>query len=228
MTQIKTYFQNSKAKLGLLNPDGLSLSGGRGAGSRKRKADDSDTSSNNVGSLTGTTELKSGSVLPTDVDVASQKVNAAMVGLPSMAGTMSMGTNPVAVDNMAFFNQRMEDPMTVQKFIRQMCNNGFAQNPQGPYPFLHQHGLPLFPSPGLQRTAHPNLQQQLAASLSQKSSQSIGLQQPVQSAGVQHNSQANLHQQAAHQLQTAQVWKSSICTFLSWNSVCFEEYFRIS
>lgn len=89
-----------------------------------------------------------------------------------------------------------------------MCNNGFAQNPQGPYPFLHQHGLPLFPSPGLQRTAHPNLQQQLAASLSQKSSQSIGLQQPVQSAGVQHNSQANLHQQAAHQLQTAQVARS--------------------
>lgn len=221
LTQIKTYFQNSKAKLGLLNPEGLNISGGRGAGSRKRKADDSDTSSNNVGSLTIGNELKSGSVLPTDVDVASQKVNSAMAALPSLAATMSMGTSPVGIDNLAYslFGPRMEDPMTVQKFIRQMCNaNGFAQNPQGLYPFLHQHGLPLFPNPGLQRAPHSNLQQQLAASLSQKSSQSIGLQQPLQCAGVvQHNSQPNLHQQAAHQLQTAQVCTSWICKVLICN-----------
>ena len=208
LTQIKTYFQNSKAKLGLLNPEGLNISGGRGAGSRKRKADDSDTSSNNVGSLATANDFKSGSVLPSDVDVASQKVSPAMAALPSMTATMSVGTSPVGSENLAYslFGQRMDDPMTVQKFIRQMCSNanGFAQNPQALYPFLHQH--PMFSNPGLQRTPHSNLQQQLAASLSQKSSQSIGLQQPLQSAGVvQQSSQPNLHQQAAHQLQTAQV-----------------------
>jgi nuclear receptor co-repressor 1 len=210
LTQIKTYFQNSKAKLGLLNPEGLNISVGRGAGSRKRKADDSDTSSNNVGSMTTTNELKSSSILPTDVDVVSQKVNSAMAALPGMPAAMSVGIGPVGVDNLPYslFNARMEDQMTVQKFIRQMCNaNGFAQNSQGLYPFL-QHGLPLFPNPGLQRTPHSNLQQQLAASLSQKSSQSVGLQQPLQSSGVQHNSQPNLHPQAAHQLQTAQVARS--------------------
>lgn len=211
LTQIKTYFQNSKAKLGLLNPEGLNISVGRGAGSRKRKADDSDTSSNNIGSLTTANEFKSGSALLSDVDVASQKVSPAMAALPSMNATMSMGTSPVGADNLAYslFGQRMDDPMAVQKFIRQMCNaNGFAQNPQALYPFLHQHGLPMFSNPGLQRTPHSNLQQQLAASLSQKSSQSIGLQQPLQSAGVQQSSQPNLHQQAAHQLQTAQVCTS--------------------
>jgi hypothetical protein len=109
----------------------------------------------------------------------------------------------------------MDDPMTVQKFIRQMCNgNGFAQNPQALYPFLHQHGPPMFSNPGLQRAPHSNLQQQLAASLSQKSSPSIGLQQPLQSAGVQQSSQPNLHQQAAHQLQTAQVCSSQRFVFL--------------
>jgi hypothetical protein len=216
LTQIKTYFQNSKAKLGLLNPEGLNISGGRGAGSRKRKADDSDTSSNNVGSLTAANEFKSGSVLPSDVDVPSQKVSPAMTTLPSMTAAMSMGTSPVGVENLAYslFGQRMDDPMTVQKFIRQMCNgNGFAQNPQALYPFLHQHGPPMFSNPGLQRAPHSNLQQQLAASLSQKSSPSIGLQQPLQSAGVQQSSQPNLHQQAAHQLQTAQVCSSQRFVF---------------
>lgn len=214
LTQIKTYFQNSKAKLGLLTPEGLSIGGGRGAGSRKRKADDSDTSSNNVGSMSSVNELKPGSVPASDVDVAPQKVLPVLAALPSTTGSMSMGTNQVGMDNLAYalFSQRMsqvieQDPMNVQNFLRQMCSvNGFPPNSPGLYPYPHQHVLPVFPTPGLQRTPHSNLQQQLAASLSQKSSQSMGHQQPPQPAGaVQQSSQSNMHQQAAHQMQTVQV-----------------------
>lgn len=214
LTQIKTYFQNSKAKLGLLTPEGLSVGGGRGAGSRKRKADDSDTSSNNVGSMSSVNELKPGSVPVSDVDVAPQKVLPVLAALPSTTGSMSMGTNQVGMDNLAYalFSQRMsqvieQDPMNVQNFLRHMCSvNGFPPNSPGLYPYPHQHVLPVFPTPGLQRTSHSNLQQQLAASLSQKSSQSMGHQQPPQPAGaVQQSSQSNMHQQTAHQMQTVQV-----------------------
>lgn len=214
LTQIKTYFQNSKAKLGLLTPEGLSMGGGRGAGSRKRKADDSDTSSNNVGSMSSANELKPGSVPASDVDVTPQKVLPVLAALPSTTGSMSMGTNQVGMDNLAYalFSQRMsqvieQDPMNVPNFLRQMCSvNGFPPNSPGLYPYPHQHVLPVFPTSGLQRTSHSNLQQQLAASLSQKPSQSMGHQQTPQPAGaVQQSSQSNMHQQTAHQMQSVQV-----------------------
>lgn len=214
LTQIKTYFQNSKAKLGLLTPDGLNNPGGRGTGSRKRKADDSDTSSNNVGSLTPMNQQKAGSMSSPDVDVTPLKVNPVMAAPPSMPATMTMGTTPVGAESLAYalFGPRIDqDPMSVQKFIRQMCSTGgFAQNtPPGLYPFLHPNGMPVFPASGLQRSPHSNLQQQLAASVAaQKPSPLMSHQQvPLQSsAAVQQTSQPDRHQQAVHQLQqTAQV-----------------------
>ncbi|KAH8957836.1 hypothetical protein BDL97_07G111900 [Sphagnum fallax] len=212
LTQIKTYFQNSKAKLGLVPSDGAVNSAGRGIGSRKRKADDSDTSSNNVGSVVAPiNQHKAGSLLPPDVEIASQKMNPVMVPLPSM------GTNAASADHLTYprlGGQQMgqaidQDSMSIQKLIQQMCSaNGFPPNtPSSIFPFLHHSGLPIFPASGLQRAQ--NLQH-LATSASQKQPLQSMIHQklPSQSTGlVQQTNPPVLHQQAVHQQmqQTAQV-----------------------
>jgi nuclear receptor co-repressor 1 len=50
LTQIKTYFQNFKAKLGFPTTEDMGNTGGRGGGTYEQKAEDSDTNSNNAGS----------------------------------------------------------------------------------------------------------------------------------------------------------------------------------
>ncbi|CAM6010045.1 unnamed protein product [Sphagnum balticum] len=212
LTQIKTYFQNSKAKLGLVPSDGAVNSAGRGIGSRKRKADDSDTSSNNVGSVVAPiNQHKAGPLLPPDVEIGSQKMNPVMVPLPSM------GTNAASAEHLTYprlSGQQMgqaidQDSMSIQKLIQQMCSaNGFPPNtPSSIFPFLHHSGLPIFPASGLQRAQ--NLQH-LATSASQKQPLQSMIHQklPSQSAGlVQQTNPPVLHQQAVHQQmqQTAQV-----------------------
>ncbi|CAK9276664.1 unnamed protein product [Sphagnum jensenii] len=212
LTQIKTYFQNSKAKLGLVPSDGAVNSAGRGIGSRKRKADDSDTSSNNVGSVVAPiNQHKAGPLLPPDVEIASQKMNPVMVPLPSM------GTNAASADHLTYprlGGQQMgqaidQDSTSIQKLIQQMCSaNGFPPNtPSSIFPFLHHSGLPIFPASGLQRAQ--NLQH-LATSASQKQPLQSMIHQklPSQSTGlVQQTNPPVLHQQAVHQQmqQTAQV-----------------------
>ncbi|XP_024373743.1 uncharacterized protein [Physcomitrium patens] len=215
LTQIKTYFQNSKAKLGLVNSEGVSVGGGRGSGSRKRKAEEVDNMSNNVGCVSGGNESKCGSVSGGDVDGGGQKVKGGMGDPPSMSVSAGMGTIPVGLEGLAypFFGQRAEDQMALHQFMRQLqlCNpNGLPQNiPPMLYPLLQQQGLGVFPYPGLQRAGPPNLQQQFAASMSQKTSQSMGLQLALQGPGVgQQSGAVDLHQQGAHQLQNSQAARS--------------------
>ncbi|XP_024374727.1 uncharacterized protein [Physcomitrium patens] len=215
LTQIKTYFQNSKAKLGLVNSEGVSVGGGRGSGSRKRKAEEVDNMSNNVGCVNGRIESKCGSVSGGDVDGGGQKVKGGMGDPPSMSVSAGMGTIPVGLEGLAypFFGQRVEDQMALHQFIRQLqlCNpNGFPQNiPPMLHPLLQQQGLGVFPDPGLQRAGPPNLQQQFAASMSQKTSQSMGLQLALQGPGVgQQSGAVDLHQQGAHQLLNSQAARS--------------------
>lgn len=70
LTQIKTYFQNSKAKLGLV-PEGIVCGSGRGIPSRKRKAENSD--------LNCSTVLGGPQKVPLQVDEHSLKVNPTAV-----------------------------------------------------------------------------------------------------------------------------------------------------
>lgn len=57
-----------KVKLGFVNLEGVSVGGGRGFGSWKRKVEEVDNMSNNVGCVNGRIELKCGFVSGGDVD----------------------------------------------------------------------------------------------------------------------------------------------------------------
>ncbi|XP_024390849.1 uncharacterized protein [Physcomitrium patens] len=212
LTQIKTYFQNSKAKLGLLNAEGVNILGGRVAGSRKRKVDEAEDGSNNVACLSSGNELKGGGVSARDMDGVCQNVKAAVGGVPSMG----MGSGPSGLESMLYpiFGQRVEDQIALEKFMRMYSANGLAQNIAGGVnPFVQQYGFPMFPNAGHQRASQLSLQQQLAASLAQKSGQAKGLQQQelqgsgsVQQSGQMVRNQQLLasmmqHQAAAHHQQ---------------------------
>uniref|UniRef100_A0A7I4ACZ6 Uncharacterized protein n=1 Tax=Physcomitrium patens TaxID=3218 RepID=A0A7I4ACZ6_PHYPA len=210
LTQIKTYFQNSKAKLGLLNAEGVNVPGGRVAGSRKRKVDEAENGSNNVSCLSSGNELKGGGVSASDMDGVCQNVKAAVGGVPSMNPSMGMGSGPSGLESMLypFLGQRVEDQIALQNFVRMYSANGLAQNIAGGVnPFVQQYGFPMFPNAGHQRASQLSLQQQLAASLAQKSGQAKGLQQQeLQGFGsVQQSGQASVQQKVAHQLQSAQM-----------------------
>ncbi len=73
LTQIKTYFQNSKAKLGFPTTEGMGNTGGRGGETYEWKAEDSETNSNNAGSGGPLYHQKFSSVSPSEVDITSHQ-----------------------------------------------------------------------------------------------------------------------------------------------------------
>ncbi|KAG6542244.1 hypothetical protein Mapa_016372 [Marchantia paleacea] len=218
MTQIKTYFQNSKAKLGFLSTDGLANPGTRGTCNRKRKPEESDTSSN-AGSA--------GQICPPKVSLPSEDVLQKAVSSSMMAISTSMGTAGVGADGMAYshFNpgpcQPGEDSAArdLQKMIRRICSAseyGAQSNIVGGILPIFQPGVSsAYPGPNSQQSlllaaqkqqlmvGHPSAQQALPTQ--------VGLQQQQQPALTNHKQQQlishvvqQLQQQAVHQLQQQQ------------------------
>ncbi|BBM99462.1 protein MpRR-MYB1 [Marchantia polymorpha subsp. ruderalis] len=218
MTQIKTYFQNSKAKLGFLSTDGLANPGTRGTCNRKRKPEESDTSSN-AGSA--------GQICPPKVTLPGEDVLQKVVSSSMMAISTSVGTAGVGGDGVAYshFNpgncQPGEDSAArdLQKMIRRICSAseyGAQSNIVGGILPIFQPGISsAYPGPNSQQSlllaaqkqqlmvGHPTAQQVLPTQ--------VGLQQQQQPALTNHKQQQlishvvqQLQQQAVQQLQQQQ------------------------
>lgn len=125
LTQIKTYFQNSKAKLALAT-EGTVTGSGRGGTSRKRKADDSDSSSN-AGS--------GGQIVPQKValhsDDGNLKVSPSVLVPTGVLGSNLIGAEAFTYSTLFGRNsgQILEDPINAQNVFHAM---GLAQNSNTP------------------------------------------------------------------------------------------------
>ncbi len=217
LTQIKTYFQNSKAKLGFPTTEGMGNTGGRGGGTRKRKAEDSDTNSNNAGSGGPLYHQKFSSVSPSEVDITSHQAKPGMGAPLSMGAKVAMGPAAVGTNNeyATLLGSLSGQPVDqenlnisdIQKLIRQIVHANSCPPSSQPGGFsMFQSGVMAGSSfQGNQRVSHLRSQQQLVQPAAQKPSP-MGTHQ-MQSLTpdiVLQNNQPVLHQ-AVHQLQQQQV-----------------------
>ncbi|MCO5605867.1 hypothetical protein L7F22_060051 [Adiantum nelumboides] len=193
LIQIKTYFQNSKAKLGLGSESAVNSSG-RASSSWKRKVDDSD-SSNNPGPGAQSLPQKA-HVLS---DEGNLKVNSSVLAAPGGPGGNVLSPEALAYANI-FGRKLLEDSLNAQKVFHAM---GLAPNLQSPG-ILPMLSSAVFTPPSLVSAQQSYLQTVSSASL--KIPQGSSLQQPEQSLpsmiGVEPSSSAGVHQ--AHQLQPQQ------------------------
>lgn len=202
LTQIKTYFQNSKAKLGLAH-EGTMNGSGRGSVSRKRKPDDSDSSSN-AGS--------GGQIAPQQVAMhtneGSIKVSSNMLG-PNSGTSEVLGGNMVGVEALAYATlfgrnsaQGLDDSISTQKLFHSM---GLPQNSTaaGIVPLFNPS---VFGPPGLhpvqQPYVHPTSPHQTQLVNHQQPQSSLAplvqpLQQQITSVGIHQASQVQQQQAIA-------------------------------
>ncbi|KAL3700829.1 hypothetical protein R1sor_018851 [Riccia sorocarpa] len=208
MTQIKTYFQNSKAKLGFLSGDGLASSGTRSC-NRKRKTEESDTSSN-AGSA--------GQIGPSKVPITGEDVLQKVVASSMLPMSTNMGVAPgVGPEGIGFshFNpggcQSVEDSTArdLQKIIRRICAGGdyaAQSNLVGGLMPLFQPGVnPSYPG--------PTPQQSLLLAAAHKQQLIVGhptAQQPLQQVGLQQQQQAALTPHKQQQLITQVVQQLAV------------------
>ncbi|KAL2650814.1 hypothetical protein R1flu_018942 [Riccia fluitans] len=218
MTQIKTYFQNSKAKLGFLSGDSLASSGTRSC-NRKRKTEESDTSSN-AGSA--------GQIGPPKVAITGEDALQKAVASSILPISTNMGTAGVGAEGMGFshFNpggrQSAEDSAArdLHKIISRIRSGSDygAQSTlvSGLMPLFQPGVTPSYPGPSPQQSlllaahkqqlmvGHPTAQQPLQPQ--------VGLQQQ-QTALTLHKQQQLLSQvvqQTVQQLQQQQQQTSQL------------------
>ncbi|CAK9275150.1 unnamed protein product [Sphagnum jensenii] len=216
LTQIKTYFQNSKAKLGFPTTEGMGNTGGKGGGTRKRKAEDSDTNSNNAGSGGPLYHQKFSSVSPSEVDITSHQAKPGMGAPLSMGAKVAMGPAAVGTNNeyATLLGSLSGQPVDqenlnisdIQKLIRQIvhANSCPPSSQPGGFSMFQSGVMPGSSFQGNQRVSHLRSQQQLVQPAAQKPSP-MGTHQ-MQSLTpdiVLQNNQPVLHQ-AVHQLQQQQ------------------------
>ncbi|CAK9229550.1 unnamed protein product [Sphagnum troendelagicum] len=216
LTQIKTYFQNSKAKLGFPTTEGMGNTGGKGGGTRKRKAEDSDTNSNNAGSGGPLYHQKFSSVSPSEVDITSHQAKPGMGAPLSMGAKVAMGPAAVGTNNeyATLLGSLSGQPVDqenlnisdIQKLIRQIvhANSCPPSSQPGGFSMFQSGVIPGSSFQGNQRVSHLRSQQQLVQPAAQKPSP-MGTHQ-MQSLTpdiVLQNNQPVLHQ-AVHQLQQQQ------------------------
>eukprot|EP01018_Ginkgo_biloba_P000823 Gb_13421 [translate_table: standard] len=203
LTQIKTYFQNSKAKLGFTSGEGTTNI--RNAATRKHKVDDSDSSStlyhlahHKAASLSDDSGLKSDQVVNSSPST--------MLGIPASDGL-----------SFTLFGKgtwQAEDPNIftgVQKIFHHMYPNGYTQQGvtgTGLFPVFHPSTLPVFAASGFQQPQNLNLQPSLSYSTSSKP-QLVAPQQTQQISALQQQTQSssalcNLQSQELHQIKQQQ------------------------
>ncbi|KAH9310124.1 hypothetical protein KI387_038035, partial [Taxus chinensis] len=177
LTQIKTYFQNSKAKLGFTAAEGTQS---RTVANKKLKIDDCD-STNTFSRLAHhkTASLSEESVLKPD-----QTVNGGVNTMLGIPGSDSL--------SFTFFGKgtwQTEDPTVfngVQKIFQQMYPNGYTQQSvtsSGQFPVLQSSALPVIMGSGFHQSQNLGMQQSLPHSTS-SNSQSVNPQQTQQIAGL--------------------------------------------
>ncbi|XP_057828336.2 uncharacterized protein LOC131039563 isoform X2 [Cryptomeria japonica] len=185
LTQIKTYFQNSKAKLGLTATEGIQS---RSAPNRKPKMDDSD-------SMNGSYRVAhhKAAQLSEEVGLKSdQTVNGGSDGLP-----------------FAFYAKggwQAEDH-TLFNVLQQMCPNGYTQQSavsNGQFPVLQSS---VIMGSGFHQPQNNSMQQSL--SLSASNSQPINPQQTQQIAGLPQlqssSASCDLQSQILNQIKQQQI-----------------------
>lgn len=192
LIQIKTYFQNSKAKLGL-GSDGVVNNPGRAGSSWKRKVDDSDSSSN-AGSA-GQMISQKASVSSDD---GSLKVSPSILAPSGGSGSNMLSAEALAYANI-FGRKLLEDSINAQKVFHAM---GLAQNTSSPG-ILPMLTTPVFSQPNLVSAQQPYMH---TASATMKIPQIMNHQQPEQSRSslmvVEPSSSVGVHQ--THLLQPQQ------------------------
>lgn len=192
LIQIKTYFQNSKAKLGL-GSDGVVNNPGRAGSSWKRKVDDSDSSSN-AGSA-GQMISQKASVSSDD---GSLKVSPSILAPSGGSGSNMLSAEALTYANI-FGRKLLEDSINAQKVFHAM---GLTPNTSssGILPMLT---TPVFSQPNLVSAQQPYMH---TASATMKIPQIMNHQQPEQSLSslmvVEPSSSVGVHQ--THLLQPQQ------------------------
>lgn len=166
LTQIKTYFQNSKAKLGF-GAEGIVNGNGRVGSSRKKKADDSDSSSN-AGSGGQNASQKAHML----ADDGSLKVSPSMFIPPGAVGSHGLAAEALMYANL-FSRNSLEESVNAQKVLHSI---GLTPNTStaGIHPLLNSA---VFASPNLRAS-----QQSYVHTNAAKAQQVVGLQQPQQAA----------------------------------------------
>lgn len=200
MTQIKTYFQNSKAKLGFTAGEGTNS---RSAANRKHKVDDSD-STNTLYNLAHhkAASLSDESGLKSDQNVSGSI--STMLGAP--------GSDALSFTLFGKGKWPAEDPTAfsgMQKVFQQMCSNGYTQQSvpsNGLFPLFQPSALPVL-TPGFQQPQNIVLQQSLSHSTPAKP-QLAAPQQTQQIASVQQSQTSstlsNLQTQVVNQIKQQQ------------------------
>lgn len=201
MTQIKTYFQNSKAKLGFTAGDGTNS---RSAANRKHKVDDSDSNNtlyhlahHKAASLSDESGLKSEQIVNGSIST--------MLGAP--------GSDGLSFTLFGKGKWQAEDPTAftgMQKVIQQMCSNGYTQQSvpsNGLFPLFQPSALPVLTASGFQQPQNLVLQQSLSHSTPSKP-QLVAPQQTQQIASVQQSQTSsalcNLQTQVVNQIKQQQ------------------------
>lgn len=199
MTQIKTYFQNSKAKLGFTAGEGTNS---RSAANRKHKVDDSD-SINTLYHLAHHKAASDESGLKSD-----QIVNGS---ISTMLGVQ--GSDGLSFTLFGKGKWQAEDPTALsgmEKVFQQMCSNGYTQqsvSSNGVFPLFQQSALPVLTTSGFQPPQNLIMQQSLSHSTPSKP-QLAAPQQTQQIASVQQSQTSsalcNLQTQAVNQIKQQQ------------------------
>lgn len=201
MTQIKTYFQNSKAKLGFTAGEGTNS---RSAANRKHKVDDSDS----INTLYHLAHHKATSLSDESGLKSDQIVNGS---ISTMLG--AQGSDGLSFTLFGKGKWQAEDPTALsgmEKVFQQMCSNGYTQHSvssNGIFPMFQQSALPVLTTSGFQPPQNIILQQPLSHSTPSKP-QLAASQQTQQIASVQQSQTSsalcNLQTQVVNQIKQQQ------------------------